>query len=185
MKKFTQLMVAALLLAGISSCTSSMKVTSDYDKTANFSQYKSFKIDTLSINQRISQLNADRLIRAVKAQMQAKGYMEDVAAPDLLVSIATILKDKQSVTSNTDFYGYGGMYRPYGWSTGMGVSGYTTYNVDNYKDGSLIIDVADSRGKKLIWEGIGNKEIDKPIEDPDTAIPAAVSSIMASFPAAR
>ena len=58
----------------------------------------------------------------------------------------------------------------------------TSYSVDNYKDGSLIIDVVDAKTNKLIWQGTGNKEIDKPAKDPDTAIPKAISSIMSSFP---
>jgi hypothetical protein len=64
----------------------------------------------------------------------------------------------------------------------MGATGYTTYNVQNYKDGSLIIDIVDAKSKNLIWEGIGNEEIDKPLKDPDTAIPAAVASILAKYP---
>jgi hypothetical protein len=46
----------------------------------------------------------------------------------------------------------------------------------------LIIDIIDPKTKQLIWEGIGNKEIDKPSSDPDKAISAAVKSIMAGFP---
>jgi hypothetical protein len=41
--------------------------------------------------------------------------------------------------------------------------------------------VSDPNAKKLLWEGIGNKEIDKPSSDPDEAITQAVSAIMASF----
>jgi hypothetical protein len=92
------------------------------------------------------------------------------------------LKDKQSVSSNTNYYGYGGYYRPYGWGGGMGATGYTTYNVQEYKDGSVIIEVVDAKTKNLLWEGIGNKEIDKPIKDPDTKIPLAIQKIMESFP---
>ena len=59
---------------------------------------------------------------------------------------------------------------------------YTTYNVDTYKDGSLIIEIIDAKTKKLVWEGIGNKEIDKPVTDPDKKIAAAVAAIMKNFP---
>jgi hypothetical protein len=85
------------------------------------------------------------------------------------------------VTEITNFYGYGGAYRPYGWNGGM-ASANTTYNVQEYKDGSLIIDIVDSKTKKLVWEGIGNKEIDKPLKDPDKLISTAVASILAGFP---
>lgn len=181
MKRILFFLSAAFAITMVA-CGPSLKVTSDYDKAANFTQYKTFAIDTFRMTQRISQLNANRIINAVKAEMTNKGFTENTASPDLRVNIATILKDQQSVTANTDYYGYGGVYRPWVWGGGMGVNGYTTYNVQNYKDGSLIIDIGDANTKNLIWEGIGNQEIDKPLKDPDTQIPAAVASIMKSFP---
>jgi hypothetical protein len=171
--------MTAILFA--SSCEPSLKVTSDYDKSANFQPYKTFRMATLDIqHQSISQLNQSRIINAVKSEMTKKGFQE-AADPDLEVNAAVVLKDEKSVTANTNYYGYGGYYRPYAWGGGMS-SGYTTYSVQNYKDGSLIIDVADAKTKKLLWEGIGNKEIDKPASDPDKAISDAVAAIMASFP---
>lgn len=164
------------------SCSPSVKVTSDYDKNASFSQYKTFAVDTFRMNQRISQLNTNRITNAIKAELVKKGFTENISAPDLKVNVAAVLKDEKSVSSNTDYYGYGGVYRPWGWGGGLGATGYTTYNVQNYKDGSLIIDIADAKTNNLIWEGIGNKEIDKPLKDPDTEIPAAVASIMKNFP---
>ena len=89
---------------------------------------------------------------------------------------------KKDVTANTNYYGYGGVYRPYSWGSGS-TSAYTTYNVNDYIDGSLIIDVVDERTNKLVWEGVGNKEIDSPkSKDPDEVIPAVVGKILANFP---
>ena len=170
---------APLVILFLVSCEPSLRVTSDYDKSANFQQYKTFAIsENREGNKSISELNHDRIIKAIKAEMLKKGFQENTSAPDLLVLSATILKQKQSVSATTDYYGYGGMYRPYGWGGGMGT---TTYNVYDYIDGSLIIDVVDSKTQKLIWEGIGNKEIDAP-KDPDKNIPIAVAKIMAGFP---
>ena len=108
--------------------------------------------------------------------------METDNNPDLIVHTASIFKDKQSVTANSSYYGYGGYYRPYGWGGAMGVSSYTTYDVQNYKDGSIIIDIVDAKTQKLIWEGVGNKEIDSPAKDPEKAINEAIASIMSDFP---
>lgn len=178
-----QIILTALISGVIFfSCASPLKVTSDYDKAVNFPQYKTFTLHQVdSTKQAISQLNQDRIQNAVRSEMIKKGFQESQTG-DLLVHTTVVLQDKKSVTSNTDFYGYGGMYRPWGWGGGMGVSGYTTYNVQDYKDGSLIIDIADSKTQKLVWEGVGNKEIDKPLKDPDTEISQAVASILAKFP---
>lgn len=58
----------------------------------------------------------------------------------------------------------------------------TTTNVQNYTAGSLIIEVANASTKKLIWEGIGNQDIDAPSNNPEQAINTAVQKIMANFP---
>ena len=161
------------------SCGTSLKVTSDYDKNANFKQYKTFTIDTVRINERVSRSNINRITDAIKADLLRKGFIENISNPDLKISAAAILKNKQSVTANTD---YSSTYRPQGWDEGAGVKRYTTYNLQNYKDGSLLIDIADAKTNKLVWEGIGDKQIDKPLKDPDKEIPAMVNSIMAGFP---
>jgi len=181
MKRYPVLIVALFAIVAIVSSCASLKVTHDYDKAVNFSQYKSFLIDTFRLNQSISQLNQVRTVNAVKADLIKKGLTES-NSPDALVHISVILKDKQSITSNTNYYGYGGYYRPYMWGGGMGATGYTTYNVQDYKDGSLIIDIVDAKTKNLLWEGIGNKEIDKPLKDPETEIPAIVAQILENFP---
>ena len=181
MKKYTLFLATTILLVMINSCAG-LKVTSDYDKNANFSKYKTFAIDTFRQSESVSQLNQQRVLNAVITNMKSKGYTES-NTPDLLVHISAIIKNKKSVSSTTDGfgYGYGGFYRPYGWGGNM--TSYTTYDVYDYKDGSLIIDVADAATKKLLWEGIGNKEIDGPIKDPDTVVPQAVAQIMQSLPA--
>jgi hypothetical protein len=163
------------------SACATLKVTSDYDKAVNFQQYKTFRMVQLDQqHQTISQLNQQRIINGIRSEMSRKGFQES-ASPDLEVNAIIILKDKKSVTANTNYYGYGGYYRPYAWGGGM-ASGTTTYSVQEYKDGSLIIDIVDSKTQKLVWEGIGNKEIDKPLKDPDKEVPEIIASIMASFP---
>jgi hypothetical protein len=177
---FNRLLPLAILIIAMS-CGPSLKVNTDYDKSVNFTSYKTFALYKADeIHEGISQLNKDRIANAIKSEMIKKGYQENVSSPDLLVNPVAIFKDRTSVSSTTNYYGYGGMYRPY--YGGGGMSGTTSYDVQHYKDGSLIIDVLDASTKKLIWQGIGNKEIDGPVKDPDTKIPQAIASIMAEFP---
>ena len=114
--------------------------------------------------------------------MVKKGFTETSNNPDLMLNAVTILKDKQSVTATTNYYGYGGLYRPYGYYGGMGMASNTTVKTYNYKDGSLVIDIVDNATQKMIWQGTGNKDIDKKPKDTEAAIAEAVSKIMASFP---
>jgi hypothetical protein len=166
----------------IAACGSSLQVTSDYDKSANFTQYKTFSLYKGERMDAISELNSRRITEAIRNEMVQKGFQETDTNPDLLVNPVAILKDRTSVSANTNYYGYGGVYRPYYWGTGVGVSSSTSYDVYHYKEGSLIIDVVEASSKKLIWQGVGNKEIDAKAKDPDAKIRAAVTSIMKSFP---
>src|SRR5215510_5659001 len=126
-----------LLLVVVGSCGPSLKVSSDFDKEANFGQYKTFALyNPDKINDQISQLNKTRITNAIKNEMAKKGFQESESSPDLLVNTVAIFKDKVAVSSNTNYYGYGGLYRPYYWGGGMGVSSTTNYNVQHYKDGS-------------------------------------------------
>jgi len=182
MRKYLQISTLLLLTAYLISCGPSLKVTDDYDKSVNFDKYKTFALfNSDSIHDAISPLNQQRILNSVKSEMAKKGFRENTDTPDVLVNVTAILQNRVAVSSTTDYYGYGGTYRPYYWGGGMG-SSTTNYNVQHYKDGSLIIDVIDASSKKLIWQGIGNKEIDKPAKDPDAAISKAVASIMESFP---
>jgi hypothetical protein len=177
---------AAIALLMLAACGPTLKVTSDVNKQASFAGYKTFALyNPAGQKSPISELNRDRINNGVIAAMAAKGYTQsDTTSADLLVNPITVAKQGQSVTANTDYYGYGGFYRPYYWGGGMGMaSSNTTFSVDKYIDGSLIIDVVDRAKRNLLWQGVGNSQIDGPIKDPDTKIPAAVTKIMASFPA--
>lgn len=183
MKTIYACCLCTVMVCTIVACSPSLKVTTDHDKNANFQQYKTFDLYKVeNEKQSVSVLNLERIKNAVRSEIAKKGFQEVTQSPDLLVNIITILKNKRSVTSNTDYYGYGGFYRPYYWGGGLGVSSYTTYDVQNYKDGSIIIDIIDAKTNKLVWEGIGNREIDKPMDNADVEIPKDVASILAKFP---
>lgn len=176
-------LIMAVIIAW--SCSPSFKVNSDYDKTADFTAYKKFALyNPENLNKAVSELNRTRVANAIRSEMTKKGFVEDAAAPDLLVNAVAIFEDRQSVSSTTTgggMYGgyYGGMYGAYGWGGG---TSHTNVDVRHFKDGSLIIDVVEANSKKLLWQGTGNKEIDGPVKNPDVNIPKAVGLIMASFP---
>ncbi|GAO42682.1 DUF4136 domain-containing protein [Flavihumibacter petaseus] len=181
MKTYSLSLLVMVAIVALFSCTSQVKVTTDYNRSVDFSKYKTFAFYQLSDHgPGLSQLNQERIINAIKSQLLTMGFTENKENPDLWVNATAIVKEKTQVTANSNYYGYGGYYRPYGW--GPGFNGTTTYNTYEYKDGSLIIDLIDAASKTLVWQGTGNKEIDKPSKDPDAAIKAAVAKIMESYP---
>jgi len=181
--KRTSLRIIPILFLGLFySCSPTVKVTTDYDHAANFSEYKTFAVYDLKAQQgQVNQLNVDRVAKAIRNEMLAKGFTES-SNPDLKVNAVSILKNKTQVTADTNFYGYGGMYRPYGyWGGGaMMGGGTTTFNSYDYVDGSLVIDIVSTKTDKLVWQGIGNAEIDSKPDNPEQFINDAIKKILAS-----
>lgn len=184
-KKITSLRIIPMLFLGlVYSCSPTVNVTTDYDHAANFGEYKTFAVYDLKAQEgQVNQLNVDRVTNAIRSEMIAKGFTES-STPDLKVNAVTILKNRQSVTANSDFYGYGGMYRPYGYWGGGGMMGgaTTTFNTYDYVDGSLVIDIVSTKTQKLVWQGIGNAQIDSKPDNPEEFIASSIKKILAGFP---
>lgn len=184
----TCLIFASVLI--FTSCAPTLNVTTDYNHAAVMSNFKTFAMYKEPGKSNVSELNRNRIVAAVKAQMVADGFAEVGTGADLLVNVTSVLSDQKSLQSTTTgmggygAYGYGGFYRPYGYGGmygGMGMSS-TTTQVVNTTTGSVIIDVVDAKTNEIVWTGTGNKEIDKPSDNPDQAISAAIAKIMYSFP---
>jgi len=173
------LLIATIAL--ISSCGPTLKVSSDYDRSADFTAYKTFSMYDLKTTGGVNQLNKDRITKYIKAEMKNRGFKENNSNPDLMVNAVTVIKDKRSLVARSDFYGYGGFYRPYTYWRAP-ASANTTVSTYEYKDGSLVIDVVDAKTRKMIWEGTANAQFDRKPQNPEEAISKTVSKIMEEFP---
>ncbi|MDO6760405.1 DUF4136 domain-containing protein [Tamlana sp. 2_MG-2023] len=185
MKNQITLAIIGLCLIFNTSCGPTLKVTTDFDRQINFKEYKTFEVyDLKELEGQLNQLNIERITNAIRTEMIAKGFTESSDNPDLKVNAISIQKNKVAVSANTDFYGYGGFYRPYGyWGAGGGmVSGSTTFNTDDYVDGSLMIDIVSSKTQKLIWQGVGNATIDNNVSNPDEFVSSSIKKILSGFP---
>lgn len=180
MKKIFYVPVMAFTF-GLAACGSAIKVTSDYDKHADFAKYKTFALDSIR-QQSVSNKNIGYIKNAVRAEMKKRGILEDSTRPDMLVNISTVVINKNLTESMSVDYAYGGVYRPYYWENVYGAPNYSTADPKQFKQGSLIIEIIDAAKKSLLWEGIGNAEIDQQPANPEATLKSAVSATMKSFP---
>jgi hypothetical protein len=174
-----------LLMAGCST----VQVSSDYDRSVDFTQYKTYSYYGWAHNsdKLLNQMDKDRIEKAFASEFNRRGltYVKD--GGDLVVALYIVTEDKQQTTATTTSFGggpyYGGYYYGYGpgWGWGGGMSS-TSINTYNYTVGTLICDVFDAKEKKLIWEGIGQKTIDENPANREESIPKAVAAIMAQYP---
>lgn len=178
MKKiFNPLLLTTAVL--LTSCKPSLNIHADYDRSAKFSQYKTFSMHELVTRGMVNQLNADRIVGAIKGEMYKRGFTEVEKGGDLLINAITVVKEKKTVSVSGSSYGYGSALRPYNFSSVR--SSQAVARTNSYKDGTLVIDLVDSSTKKLVWTGTVNAQLTKAPKNPDEAIQYAVAKVMQSF----
>lgn len=169
--------VSLVIFAGCSSIQTSY----DFDNTIDFSKYKTYAWTEDAMKLPVQELDRQRIISAVDAEMAAKGFTK-ASAPDILLDLQVKLQQTQSATAtNTGVGYYGGPYR-YGWGAGYG--GTTQINIENHVEGTLFINMIDRSTEKLAWQGRGVKTLDENAspEKKDTNIKYAVKTIFSKYP---
>jgi len=163
-------LIAGFLMLTFFGC-SSIKVTSDFDTTVDFTTYKTFEYYGWAeeSNKILNQLEQERIENAFGKELKDRGItaVKKGSGGDLIITLYVVTEQKTSTTAHTTGTNMGGMgyggYYGYGPGYGWGGSGMhsstTTYSENDYTVGTLIIDVYDANGKKLIWESIGSGTI--------------------------
>ncbi len=158
----------ALLLLVFVGCDS-VRVASDYDKKADFTQYKTYAFYKNGIDKvEISDLDKKRILRSIEESMAAKGFTKS-ETPDLMVNFFT--KSREEV--NVNQFGYG-----YGWGPFWG--GYS--NTYTNTEGTLYIDLIDAKKKELVWQGKGIGYLTDDTEKKDDVIKEFVTKVLAQYP---
>lgn len=175
MKKF---LIIPVLFAFVACST--VKVAYDYDKQADFSKYKTYVISEETMKMAgVNQLNRDRIIAAVEAQMAAKGFTKAESA-DVILDVRIKGEEVQTATATTSGgYGYG-----YGrWGYGGGFST-TQVNYDKYVEGTLFVTMVDKATEKIAWQGTGTKTLEENAspEKRQQNIDYAVQQIFMNYP---
>jgi hypothetical protein len=134
------------------------KVTVDWDKTADFTKYKTYAWakGTPASNP----LMNDRIVAAIDNELAAKGMQKvsDPASADLVVIYHAALSEETQL--NTTDMGGG-----WGWRWGGGMS---TTTVDKIPKGQLVVDIGDAKTKKVLWMGNASETLsDNPDKNVD------------------
>jgi hypothetical protein len=151
-------------------------VVTDYDTKVDFTSYKTFAFYKKGIDKAsVSDLDKKRIMRAVEAELVAKGFNKS-ANPDILVSIFTKSREQVNVSDNNIGIGWGWGYNP--WFYGR-----TNININQYTEGTLFIDFIDKKTNELIWQGIGSGAMKMSnIEKKEERINEFVYKIISTYP---
>ena len=182
--RLVSLVAAALLIA---SCASKPKIETDYDRTVDFGQYRTYAFfNPMGIeNPNYSSIYGSIFREAISKEMESRGYtMSD--NPDLLINVSGRLQDKTKVTTTSDPYMSGGYYGyrrgAYGAWGGYGYG--TTTHVSNYTEGTVNVDMVDRAQKRMVWEGVavGRVQENRTNEETRANINAGIKEMFAGYP---
>lgn len=176
--------IPVLLFFILNSCGSTIDVYSDFDRTTDFSQYKTYNFHKKAIEKvQISELDKRRILQAIEAELAKKG-MTKSETPDLWVGIFTKEREEVDVNQYYDGWGYGWGYgygwRAYGWGYPYYWGGYP--RVSTSVEGTLFIDFVDVKKNELVWQGEGVGYLTQDRTKKEDVINEFVSKILAQYP---
>jgi hypothetical protein len=183
MKAITFRLLALTATCALAAC-STVTVTTDYDRSAPFGKYKTYVLAPAAQGQTLSPTAEAALRDALRTELAERGIVEATSGkPDLAIVRHVFLADKISVQQYTDWgYGYRGAW-PYSYGHyGMWAGAPTTYvDVNQYTEGTLILDAVDARTKKLVFRGTGTAVVGGTESNADK-IREAVEKMVAALP---
>ncbi|WP_310388225.1 DUF4136 domain-containing protein [Roseateles sp.] len=183
---FVPLLALTLAVGSVSlsGCASGPQVQVEMDRSADFSQYKTFAF--------VSPLGTDRsgyqtlvsgqLKASAQRELEARGLRFDAAAPQLLINFNASLNEKLRASPGSSYgigyYGYrGGLYAPWPYYRDMN-------SVSQYTEGTLNIDVVDAARKQMVWESVVTGSVPEHLSagQAEAAINRALAAAFVKFP---
>jgi hypothetical protein len=170
--RISRISVGLALMMLAANLTFAQKVTTDYDKNADFAQYKTFM--WIKEPNTKNPLTRQRVIEDVNAALTAKGLQLVTSNADL--GVAAHGATKQERTLNTFYDGFGGGWR---WGGGFGSATTTT---NTYEVGTLVVDIFDCKTKEAIWRGTLTKTLSNNPQKNATGLNKGVAEMFKKFP---
>lgn len=128
------------------------KVDVEFDEAADFSQYRTFAIGEGRLNSRNPSLNSDLIRKQIASEIRArlieKGLTEASRPHDLNVRYSLGTANRKEI----DAY-------PAGWR-GRG----TRRVAVHYSEGTLVLDLRDTKKRELVWRAIAREEQRDPMK---------------------
>jgi uncharacterized protein DUF4136 len=146
------------------------QVKTDYDRNANFQQYKTYSWEKVQTQ---DPLWVDRIKSAVDADLRAKGWTQ--VPSDGNISLMAMGTTQNHQTLDTFYNGFGGGWR---W----GGFGDATTTTENYKVGTLVLDMFDTQTKKLVWRGSASDTLSNKTDKNIKNLDKGVQKMLKRFP---
>jgi hypothetical protein len=176
--------LVVMSLALLASCASGPQINTDYDRSVDFSGYRTYGFfQPMSIEDpNYSTIFGSVFREAIGREMESRGYVRS-AEPDLLINVSARLQQKLQVSQSSTpapYYAYRrGFYAPWGgyrWDTQTQVSQYT--------EGTVNVDLVDRAQKRMVWEGVAIGRLREDLSNAEVRerISAGVAKMFQEYP---
>ena len=170
MKLRTTLFAAMIALAALCCVSAAQDVHTDHDKQANFERYHTYYFAKV---QTTNPLWQQRVEDAVDKELQSKGWRKVDSNGDVALMAVGSAQNQQEYQT---FYNRLG-----GWRWG-GFGDEATTTVQNYRVGTLVLDMYDNQSKRLIWRGTADETLSDKPEKNEQKLDKAVNKMFKDFP---
>ncbi len=167
------LLVIPILLLMVSCAP--IRLSYDFERTADFSKYKSYNYYS-NIDSGLSELDTKRLLDALDAGLQAKGFTLS-ETPDFFIDIKS--SEYQENQNSTVGVGMGGPGRNVGGGISIGIPiGQANMNRQ------IQFDFVDEHGKGLFWQAVSESSMSANTspEKRESTFKAIVTKVLENFP---
>lgn len=184
MSKRNIFVLFGLFLIGLSGCA-----VTDFDRSADFTRYKTFAWGKPEVDVESpvydSDLINDRIRQAVESEFSKRGIMKSHRNPDFIVRYHTYTEEKKSRTGGYP-HPYSYRYYPFGFYPFAFGYGYPYYwmsppQVREFTEGTLILDILDNRSNELVWRGAVSGNVDD-VAGLKKQIEKGIKAIMKKYP---
>ena len=164
--------LCAVFICVLSAMAMAQTVYVDYNHNTDFTKFKTYAwgqgTNPNAINDSILAQSAQQ---AIDSQLTAKGLqkVEESQNPDLIVVTSSGMKQQTSYNA----WGTGG----WRWGGGM-----TTVTPETTNVGTLVVDIYDANGKKMVWRGISQGTLSHKGEKNEKEMNKAIEKMFKKYP---
>src|SRR3954468_10272911 len=172
-----------LLVLASAGSAAAQDVRFNFDKNANFGNFKTYKWVQIKGAQQLNTLADSQVKGAIEAELTKKGLTRSEAdTADLYIGYQAGIGQEKEYTSFDTGWGYGPGWGG-GWYGGGG-GGMTTGTTSTIYIGQLALDMYAASPKSLVWRGNASKTLDpkaKP-EKQQKNLDKAVAKMLKNYP---
>ena len=175
MRNPQRLIALALTIFSVVSVSRAQNVKTDYDRRADFTQYKTFSFEKIETK---DPLWVDRITAAVGGALTAKGLTQVDTGGDIAVIAIGMSADRQTLNTFYDSFGGGWGWRHWGGDD----FGEATTTTETYRIGTLVVDLFDRKTKALLWRGSASRTLSNSSAKNIKTFDKSVNKLFKDFP---